>query len=713
MEVIETSQKRKRQNPLDYPTQLLIDRSLPFLNDSWYKTIIQTTLDGFWLSDMDGNILETNDSMCRMLGYGQQELIKMKISDIDIRFINDPEKLKQDILQHRIDGGAFFEAQHKCKDGHIIDVSVSLKYLDIEPGYFFCFHRDITEQKKSRQQMKESEDRYRALIELSGKVGEAVVMLQDTENVKGLQIFVSNEWAHISGYTKEELLQMSFFDLLHPGYRKSSLIRHNLKVKSHNLPQYFEMVIIRKDGKEIPIEITSGYANYMGTRVNVAYIRDITERKIVEQKLLQSNKRYKNLFENAAIAVAERDFTEVKKYFDYIEKQGVTNIREYFKNQPEQILICYNLTKLIGFNPALLDFYEAKNAQEILAMVIESIKSRTEYWQFFYDIYTNLAEGKTQFQMEEKVRTIKGINKTGNLIVTVVPGCENNLSRVYLSIIDITELKNKAQELLKYQQHLEEMVKKRTQQIENTQKKLKKTLRAERKLTRDLQNKIIERVNFTRALVHELKTPLTPVIACSEGLLSSLKQEPELSLANNINIGANRLYKKVDDLADLAKGEAGILKLNCRRTNPLTIIEEATSYFDLDIKNKGYKIVVDLPKELPKIKADKERIIQVLFNLLDNAVKYSPYNKTINVKAYRQDSWLKIEISDKGIGIEEQNKKYLFQPYKRFTKTKKNIGGLGLGLYISKLIIDLHKGNISVISEKGVGSTFIVSLPVS
>ena len=718
MEVIETSLKGKnsaenKQTLLEYSSQSINNEAITFANDSWYKAIIQSTQDGFWLSDMDGNILETNTSMCKMLGYTYKELISMKISDFDVSFLNRPEALKQNILKNKQSGGVIFDAQHKCKDGRIIDVSVSLKYLDIEPGYFFCFHRDITEQKKLCQQIKESESRYRALVELSGRVGEAVVMLQDNEDVKGLQIFVSNEWAHITGYTKKELSIMTFCSLLHPRYRTSFLASHNLKAKGRNSQKCFEMSIIRKDGIEVPIEVTSGPADYMGNRVNVAYIRDITERKRIEENLIQSNQRYKNLFENAPIAVAERDFSEVKKFFLDLDNRGVTNYKEYFKNNPEQILTYFNLTKLIGFNQALLEFYETDNSQEIIEMVIESIKSKTEYWKFFYDIYTNLADGKTRFQNEESVITVKGTKKTINSIVTVVPGCEDTLSRVYTSIIDITELANSTQEIANYQEHLEEMVKERTQQIYRTQKKLKKSLQAEKRLSRDLQNKIVERVNFTRALVHELKTPLTPIIACSDLLLSRLKQEPELSLANNIHIGANRLSKKVDDLLDLAKGEAGVLKLSRRMIDPLKMLEEAISYFSLNIKNEEYNIVLDVQEEIPKIKADKERLIQVIFNLLDNAVKYSPHNKTIIVKVSKQYSWLNIAVSDQGIGISKENMRYIFQPYKRFGKTKEGIGGLGLGLFISKQIIDLHRGSISVNSVKGVGSTFTIRLPIS
>jgi len=143
---------------------------------------------------------------------------------------------------------------------------------------------DITERKQAEEALRESEERYRALVNLGGTVGEAVVMLQDTEQGNAIQTFVSDEWPRITGYSREELLSMSFFDLLHPRYRQASLERHGKKMRGAIMPGLFEMSIIREDGTEVPIELTSAYTTYKGERANVAFIRDITERKRAEER---------------------------------------------------------------------------------------------------------------------------------------------------------------------------------------------------------------------------------------------------------------------------------------------------------------------------------------------------------------------------------------------------------------------------------------------
>jgi PAS domain S-box-containing protein len=261
----------------------------------WYKAVIQNATEGFFLADLKCNILYVNDAYCRMLGYSRAELLTMNSADVIIKTPAELKKFNSNVQKTIIEGDASFEIKSRRKDSRIIELAVSYKYMDVGPGFIFCVHRDITEQKEINKQLIESEERYHALVALGGRVGEAVVIMQDVKTLEGVQTFASDEWIKITGYSRPELLGIPFFDLLKPEYYSASLDRYRRKLRGETIPGPFEMEIVRKDGAIIDIEFTSVHATYKGKRANVAYIRDITERKRVENAVKESESRLQSV----------------------------------------------------------------------------------------------------------------------------------------------------------------------------------------------------------------------------------------------------------------------------------------------------------------------------------------------------------------------------------------------------------------------------------
>ncbi len=248
---------------------------------------------------------------------------------------------------------------------------------------------------------------------------------------------------------------------------------------------------------------------------------------------------------------------------------------------------------------------------------------------------------------------------------------------------------------------------------ERSESKLAELYEKERAVRKELEAEVQRRIEFTRALVHELKTPLTPILASSELLAAELREEPWLSLANNIHRGALNLSKRIDELLDLAKVEIGTLQVSPKAIDARQLLRAIADDTSALILGNKQTMIVDLPRELPLIWADEERIRQVVLNLLINASKFTPEGGQITLRAYARDSDLVVAVQDNGPGIAPEEQERLFQPYHREVSDREHLSGLGLGLALSKNLVELQGGKIWVESMVGKGSTFAFAIPLA
>ena len=248
--------------------------------------------------------------------------------------------------------------------------------------------------------------------------------------------------------------------------------------------------------------------------------------------------------------------------------------------------------------------------------------------------------------------------------------------------------------------------------LEQSEAELKELYQKEKKASQELQAEITKRVEFTRALVHELKTPITPVLASSELLLQKTKDELLLELAKNINEGASNLDHRINELLDLARGEIGMLRLNPEPVDPIQLLQRIVQEEEPVALRNGQLLDVQMPSFLPIVWMDEERFRQVVFNLMDNAFKFTPAGGKIILKAREESDNLVVEVQDTGRGISAENQQLLFEPYRPLEGDRERLSGLGLGLSLSKKLVELHGGKIWVKSEKGKGSTFAFSIPI-
>jgi signal transduction histidine kinase len=249
-------------------------------------------------------------------------------------------------------------------------------------------------------------------------------------------------------------------------------------------------------------------------------------------------------------------------------------------------------------------------------------------------------------------------------------------------------------------------------ELRTIQHELKSLYEKEHDLRGSLEKEINNRNQYTRALVHELGTPLTAIVASAE-LLEDLSKDPvQRNLVKNIMRSSSNLEQRVNELLDLARGELGKLKIEPELLDLKELVQEVVSEMTPLAGEKGVALTSEFSvAELPAM-VDKKRIRQVIINLLSNALKFT-YTGKITVRDVNDEpGWIKIQVQDTGIGMNREHLDNLFNPYFRQIKDEANNSGLGIGLSLSRIFIELHKGKLWAESEPGKGTVFSFTIPV-
>jgi signal transduction histidine kinase len=229
-----------------------------------------------------------------------------------------------------------------------------------------------------------------------------------------------------------------------------------------------------------------------------------------------------------------------------------------------------------------------------------------------------------------------------------------------------------------------------------------------------METKEEEWLRFIDTLSHELKTPLTSIIAAAGLLAEELENTADQSnqkLIQTIIQNSNTLETRLAELLDIVKTGSGKLQLQIEPVDMKSLILGTCLQISPLIRNKQQSVKTEFPDSIPIIQGDGQRLEQVLLNLLNNAAKFTPSGGNILVKVAKEDNGLVISVHDDGIGIAKEEQDRLFKPYSRLLSDRQRHPGLGLGLALSKQVVELHGGRIWVDSEKGTGSTFSFFIP--
>ena len=220
---------------------------------------------------------------------------------------------------------------------------------------------------------------------------------------------------------------------------------------------------------------------------------------------------------------------------------------------------------------------------------------------------------------------------------------------------------------------------------------------------------------FLANMSHELRTPLNAVIGFSDVLLQKMfgeLNERQEEYVRDIREAGRHQLALVNDILDLSKVEAGRMELEPTDFSLPALITDATALLRERASQKGVRLVVATDETLGSIHADERKIKQVLFNLVMNAIKFTPSGGTITVAGERTSAAVSVSVTDTGIGIAAEDQTRIFEEFRQAGDSAgRAIEGTGLGLSLAKRFIELHRGTLSVVSEPGRGSRFVFVLP--
>ena len=618
-----------------------------------YRDLFEFSLDLIYVNDLRGNFLDANDIALKKLGFTRDEIPDISFTDLIEK--EDLIKAFKVIKEIKETGKQSERSEYKLKtkEGKFIYVETYAIPLKKNEKFYAILGigNDITERKLAEQKLRESEEKYRYLFQNSP----FFVGLVDLNGV----LVDCNDAVNrlLSVHTKDDIIGKNFREIFSINEKNNEIIPIFMTLYKN---------IIRGEATE-PIEFklnrTIGdylWLNLRGSLINIGeksliqfIIQDITEKKKAEYKLRESEEKYRYLFEDSPFSII------------LISSEGTI----MDNNPATQLLAGYEKDDLIG-----------KQFRDLSIIL-------PEYLPTLVDLFKRFIEGEILHRIDIQLYKNDGSLIWVDLQASLVKLGSETLVQVILQ--DITE-----------QKRAELLIKEEIQKLKELDQ---------------LRKDLISRVS------HELKTPLVSVFASSELLLDVFKDklgEDILELIQMIQKGGKRLNHLVDNLLDTTRIEYNKFKLEKESLDLTTVIKECSEEMRFLIKERNLNLILDLNPNI-HVELDRLRIEQVITNLLLNAIKNTPPNGKITINLTEKEDWVEIFVIDTGIGLTEEEMSIIFTRFGKIERYEEglefiDIQGSGLGLFISKEIVELHGGNIRAESEgRGEGSTFIVKLPIN
>lgn len=607
-------------------------------HEQYLRVILETAADGFWVIDKGQKIVEVNDAYCTMSGYAREEILEMQIGDLDAKEI--PDETKGRIERILKNGKELFETLHRRKDGGVFPVEISVTFLNIHGGRFVCFCRDLTERKQREERI--------ALLGQMLDEAPASITIHKTD---GTFVYANRVTAALHGYQDEqEFLSIQLRDLDVP--ESESLIADRMRQIKENGFARFEVAHYRKDKTVFPLEVLAKAIYWHGEPAILSVAADITEQKLLREKLQQSEARFRSMVEASPLGM-------------YL-----------YRLDADRRLI------LESANPSADRIIGIDHAQ-LLGLTIEQAFPglvETELPEKFRKV----AEGvlpPQEFEIPYKYEQINGHYHVS--VFQTIPGY------IAVSFADISEKKKADAERERLRTELAHS------------QKMESVGRLAGGVAHDFNNMLGVILGHTEMALESLD-PTLPIYANLLDVFNAAKRSADLT-GQLLAFARKQTIEPV--VMDLNKTVASMISMLKR------LIGEDIDFSWLPNPN-AWLIKAD-PSQIDQILANlcvnaRDAVLGVGKITIETGNRIFDREYCAMNSEFLEGEYVLLAVSDNGHGMDKETIAKLFEPF--FT-TKELGKGTGLGLATVYGIVKQNKGFINVYSEVGKGTRFSIYLP--
>ncbi len=596
--------------------------------------------DPVFVFDANHRLLEINPCAEQLFHLNGKEIIA---KDAYTVFANQPSLI--DLLKNSSTEPTEFNYNYndseRTFDVHVICLSDKKKQCK---GYLLAL-RDITQRKKGENALLESEKKFRTYTEAASV---AIMIYQNDK-----WIYANPSAEKITGYSNNELLSMYFWDIVHPDYTDFIIRRGRARQRGETPPDYYEVKIISKDGREKWMDLKANTIKYDNKIAVLITANDITDRKEAEVTVERQLAAITSSIDGIAILNDNHEYTYVNRAFSQI----------YGYDNPDELM---GKTWVTIFNEEELKRFE----HTIMPQLQKEGRWRGE----------SVGKKKSGIEFNQEV-TFTSL-QDGGLICVVRDITKQKMV--------MNELQDAHELLYTVNRDLEKKVKERTAQIEGL---------------------IKQKDDFINQLGHDLKTPLTPMMVLLPLLKEKTTVEKDLELFEVVIRNVYFMKDLVNKTIDLAKLNSDKIAFSIETVDLNDVTAMLVENNQVLLEKNHISIINNISKPL-FVQADKLRINEVFNNLISNAIKYTPKEGgTISINADEDETMVTISVKDTGIGMTQEEISNIFNEFYKADESRHDLDSSGLGLTITKKIIEKHGGTVWAESEgKGKGSTLFFTL---